>query len=1147
MRSKVFSIHQFTPSIADGDGVSGGVLWTADILRGFGFNSLVYANHIDPKLKDKVLHIDSYVPSPDNVLIYHHSIGHEHHEQILAFADKKILCYHNITPSHFFNNSPHLQQACDLGRKQLASSAKAFVASYADSEYNAKELHAFGYQNPKPIPLLVDITKKNLIRPNETIIKNYSKTFTILFVGRIVSNKSQEMLIETIYYLKKLLSLKLKLILVGSTSEQAYFDYLKKLVVSLKLEDSVLFAGKVSQEDLAAYYSAADIYLSLSDHEGFSIPIIEALSYDTLTIAYSTCALPDTLGEQGTIDFKSPDLVAKYIYDIINDPSLRANILKRQKRHFLKFHQDNLKKNFADFLTAVDIDIPNYPSSVKSFSDKTIRIEGSFDSSYSLAIVNKTIAKALGKQGCNVKLYSTEGFGDFEPNLSYISDLDILGMYENTQEFVNTTIRNLYPPRTNAMQGENKIIGPYGWEESVFPKEYVDFFNARLTTIFAMSEYVKKVLKNSGVCVPIVTTGIVADDIIETPSQKLDFELPHGFRLLHISSAFPRKGIDKLLEAFELLDESFSIILKIFPNPHNNAIEQLLNIGYILTKTLQEGVFLYVKENKTILCINKDLKKEQIRYLYENSNLLVAPSFGEGFGLPMAEAMLCNLPVLTTGYGGQTDFCNDAASWLIDFDFAVASTHLSEPNSIWAVPKVSHLAYQIKKISQTLSNEIKVKTDFAREIILKNYSKEAVAAKILSAINSSDSPVIASEARQSSLPSTILPRHSVPRSDCFSSLQSSLPVIASEARQSALLRGNPSIGVFSTYNTKCGIAIYTKNLISSFVDKTVIFANYTQEPTVADDPNIVRCWHSGRDTSDIEALKSAIVSKNITTLIIQYNFSFIPLYLLEELLFFCNLNSIDVHLFFHSTKDVITAEYIDSIGSISKSVEKTTAIYVHSVEDLNYLKHFGVYKNTFLIVHPFNAALMDMSKHIQKVSSDFVTLATFGFLLPQKGVLELIDVAEELDKEGIKVKLLLLCAIHPAPVSQILKKRIEEKISSSPIKNRIEICFDFLPEEQIVARLSAADKIVFAYQNTQESSSAALRIGLLSQKEIIATPQPIFNDAKHTVTFSSDSSVASLVKTIKKSLSSEFDPSKQIEWILKNDIKTVSQRFFNSL
>lgn len=1105
MRSKVFSIHQFTPSIADGDGVSGGVLWTADILREFGFNSSVYANHIDPKLKDKVLHIDSYVPSPDNVLIYHHSIGHEHHEQILAFADKKILCYHNITPSHFFKNSPHLQQACDLGRKQLASSTKAFVASYADSEYNSKELRAFGYPNPILIPLLVDITKKNLTRPNENIIKNYSQTFTILFVGRIVSNKSQEMLIETIYYLKKLLSLKLKLILVGSTSEQAYFDYLKKLVVSLKLEDNVLFAGKVSQEDLAAYYSAADIYLSLSDHEGFSIPIIEALSYDTLTIAYSTCALPDTLGEQGIIDFKSPDLVAKYIYDIINDPILRANILKRQKRHFLKFHPDNLKKNFADFLTAVDIDIPNYPLSVKSFSDETIRIEGSFDSSYSLAIVNKTIAKALSKKGCNVKLYSTEGFGDFEPNLSYISnDLDILGMYENTQEFVNTTIRNLYPPRTNAMQGENKIIGPYGWEESVFPKEYVDFFNARLTTVFAMSEYVKKVLKNSGVCVPIVTTGIVADDIIETLSQKLDFELPHGFRLLHISSAFPRKGIDKLLEAFELLDESFSLILKIFPNPHNNAVQQLLNIGYVLTKTIQEGVFLYVKENKTILCINKDLKKEQVRYLYENSNLLVAPSFGEGFGLPMAEAMLCNLPVLTTGYGGQTDFCNDVASWLIDFDFAVASTHLSEPNSIWAVPKTSHMAYQIKRISQTPSNEIKVKTDLAKEVILRNYSKEAVAAKILTAIDNSASAQAQSKKEQ-------------------------------------------SIGIVSTYNTKCGIAIYTKNLISSFADKTAIFANYTQETTIADDSNIVRCWQSGRDTSDIEALKSAIVSKNITTLIIQYNFSFIPLYLLEELLFFCELNSIDVHLFFHSTKDVITAEYIDSLGSISNSLDKTTAIYVHSVEDLNYLKHFGIYKNTFLIVHPFNAALMDISKHIQKVPSDFVTLATFGFLLPQKGVLELIDVAEELDKEGIKVKLLLLCAIHPAPISQILKKRIEEKISSSPIKDRIEICFDFLPEEQIIARLSAADKIVFAYQNTQESSSAALRIGLLSQKEIIATPQPIFNDAKHTVTFSSDSSVASLVKTIKKSLSSKFDPSKQIEWILKNSVQTVSQRFFGSL
>jgi len=113
----------------------------------------------------------------------------------------------------------------------------------------------------------------------------------------------------------------------------------------------------------------------------------------------------------------------------------------------------------------------------------------------------------------------------------------------------------------------------------------------------------------------------------------------------------------------------------------------------------------------------------------------VAPSFGEGFGLPMAEAMLLELPVLTTGYGGQSDFCTTQTSWLIDFTFQKAKTHINLENSLWAVPKLSSLIEEILTIYSLPKDAIVNKTKYAKQYILENYSSKRVVKNIETAIN----------------------------------------------------------------------------------------------------------------------------------------------------------------------------------------------------------------------------------------------------------------------------------------------------------------------------------------------------------------------------------------------------------------------------
>ena len=362
-----------------------------------------------------------------------------------------------------------------------------------------------------------------------------------------------------------------------------------------------------------------------------------------------------------------------------------------------------------------------------------IQVEGTYENSYSLSMVNKQIALALQNHvECEVKVYATTYHEEYMYSLTNI-DPNIKPLVEKDLENIDISIRNIYPPFATNMKGYHKIIGPYGWEESKFPTEYVEWFNTKLTMVFAMSEYVKNLLKENGVKIPIVTTGIIVEDILKVDSHPFDFDLPAGFKLLHVSSGFARKGVDILLEAFEATKDT-SLMIKTFSNPHNNTKTQLKKLNYKVQTTYEEDINLYVKKDKKILLINKEIPQSKLKYLYEHSNILVAPSFGEGFGLPLAEAMLLDLPVITTGFSGQSDFCTDETAWLIDYDLKPAKTHLNLKNSLWAVPKVASLNKQILEIKSSSKKEITKKTKLAKEYILSNYSSKKIAKKIFNAI-----------------------------------------------------------------------------------------------------------------------------------------------------------------------------------------------------------------------------------------------------------------------------------------------------------------------------------------------------------------------------------------------------------------------------
>ena len=212
----------------------------------------------------------------------------------------------------------------------------------------------------------------------------------------------------------------------------------------------------------------------------------------------------------------------------------------------------------------------------------TLQLQGPFETSYSLAATNRALATGLARSGLfDVSIYATEGPGDYTP-----ADADLAAHPESTAlydargsaPFPDVVIRQMFPPRVDDSPG-GMTFQYFAWEESRVPPEYVADFNRHLDGIGATSRFVADVLRDSGVVVPIT---VVRNGVVEPPRGSIDGveELRdlRGFRFVHISSAFPRKGVDLLLGAyFDAFtgDDDVTLVLKTHPNPHNVAGDQL--------------------------------------------------------------------------------------------------------------------------------------------------------------------------------------------------------------------------------------------------------------------------------------------------------------------------------------------------------------------------------------------------------------------------------------------------------------------------------------------------------------------------------------------------------------------------------------------
>ncbi len=1049
------SIHQFHPNCLNGDGVTNGMLFTQKLLRSLGFNSEIYCEHIPYELRQDIRHLTQLGLENNYVLLVHHSLGYENQYWLDALNVPKVMVYHNITPEQFLPVEGHLRRQSVLGRQQLIDCAPSFIGGIGDSIINTDELEQAKFKNLKTIPLLVDVDKIRAGEYNAELLSSLRGVVNLLFVGRICENKQQVALLDMLAELKRSYNQPVRLILAGATTSGAYEAQIKEKIVDLGLAQNVVLTGKISQADLLAYYRAADVFVCMSQHEGFGMPLIESMVFDVPVLAHAASGIPGTMGEGGLLlkDF-DPQAMAALVQMVLTEPALKRRIIAGQRRNLARFEVENVKTSLSDYLISLGLDLE-----IKAVRDSSVgsaktywQVEGPIDSSYSLAIVNRAFARALQAQGKSVRMRSLDAGQAIEIKPEFLKlNPDVADMVVDTPSTLaapDVALRYCYPPYLDDMRARVRAIHCYGWEETGYPIEFAQGFNRKLDIVLAHTNFVKKALIDNGVTVPVKVIGGGADHLLSVqaiaPTEKLK-----TFSFLHISSCFPRKGVDVLLQAYAQAfraQDDVSLLIKTFPNPHNDIQQQLENLR------ANDSDFPHV------VVINRDCTDEELAGWYQACDVFVAPTRGEGFGLPIAEAMLFDLPVITTAFGGQTDFCDAQSAWLCDFDFEKSKTHLGAMHSVWANPKASHLAHLLREVYSLPEAQRRIKTDIARQRIMRDFTWAKTAENSIQAIE--------------------------------------------ELEQQPLLRHESKIAWISSWHKRCGISAYSAFLSDRIPkDRLTIYADQGDERTEPDGDNVVRNWCMGFD-HNLDQLYADIVAAGIGVVVIQYNFGFFTLSELAKLIENLEAQQIDVHCFFHATADLVRPDQTFSLSSIAAALSKATRLYVHGVADLNRFKDFGLIDNVTLFPQgllPTPIKNTSPTKMRLGISESKKIVASYGFLLPHKGLPQLIQAFAQLRKRDPSLHLLLLNALYPVPESKQELDNCRALIQQLGISHDVTVLTDYLPDEECVSTLQVADLIVYPYQQTQESSSAAVRMGIASGAPVAVTPLSIFDDVGDAV------------------------------------------------
>ncbi len=351
------AIHQILNGYAEGDAISTCARVLRDAARGWGAASEIFApaSHIAPAARGDCRALEDYVGRAGDVVLHHYSISSPAVDAFLRSPARRILVYHNITPSEYFRGfDDALAARLDEARARLADIVRATDANWAVSEFNASELRAVGAPRVEVFPLVFDPAPLNAPEDPDVRIRFKTRLTTFLTVGRIAPNKRIETLIEAFYWYHHTINPWSRLVIVGSDrSCPKYHAMLRMLAGDFDLPN-VCFEGFASPRGLPTYYRCADVFVSTSEHEGYCLPLLEAMHCGVPVIAHAIGGMPEAMGGAGVLyaDLKPAEL-AVLMHRVAHDRAVRESVLDSQRRRLAALTARDIPGEFKSLLNAV--------------------------------------------------------------------------------------------------------------------------------------------------------------------------------------------------------------------------------------------------------------------------------------------------------------------------------------------------------------------------------------------------------------------------------------------------------------------------------------------------------------------------------------------------------------------------------------------------------------------------------------------------------------------------------------------------------------------------------------------------------------------------------------------------------------------------
>jgi glycosyltransferase involved in cell wall biosynthesis len=291
----------------------------------------------------------------DDVVVYHTAIGSPVADFVASRDERLVVDHHNLTPTAFFAPwEPGMVHGLAWGRAQMAALSARATLGIADSSFNEAELRESGFGRTCVAPILFDLALLDREADTVALDRLLAAGRSWLFVGRIAPNKCHQDLINAFAVYRRVYDPEAKLRIVGGSASDRYVDALRQLTSALLLDDAVTFAGSVSDGELAAHYGAADVYVCVSEHEGFNVPVLEAMHHRVPVVAFASSATPETIGAGGVcLRSKAPTTVAAAVHRVLTDDVLRDGLVEAGTAQLEVFSLPRTRERMTDALRSV--------------------------------------------------------------------------------------------------------------------------------------------------------------------------------------------------------------------------------------------------------------------------------------------------------------------------------------------------------------------------------------------------------------------------------------------------------------------------------------------------------------------------------------------------------------------------------------------------------------------------------------------------------------------------------------------------------------------------------------------------------------------------------------------------------------------------